>query len=130
MSRRGYRTMFRSESFPSCRGCRLCIVPAPGFWLQTGPCMPYGLWLRVATRYIIIISMYVCMYVCLSVCLSFSQSVSPSVCLSVSVLRISLWGLRHSGDFQVVKIFSDRHCVAIAWAALAFSAATCGYSRL
>ena len=29
---------------------RLCIVPAPGLWLQTGPCMPYGLWLWVATR--------------------------------------------------------------------------------
>ena len=29
MSRRGYRTMFRSESFPSCQGCSLCIVPAP-----------------------------------------------------------------------------------------------------
>ena len=29
MSRRGYGTMFRSESFPSCQGCSLCIVPAP-----------------------------------------------------------------------------------------------------
>ena len=32
-------------------GADCCIVlPAPGFWLQTGPCMPYGLWLRVATH--------------------------------------------------------------------------------
>ena len=49
MSRMGYRTMFRSESFPSCQGCSLCIVKAPGLRLQTGPCMPYGLRLRVAT---------------------------------------------------------------------------------
>ena len=27
---------------------------APRLWLQTGPCMPYGLWLRVATHIIII----------------------------------------------------------------------------
>ncbi len=26
---------------------------APGLWLQTGPCMPYGPWLRVATHLII-----------------------------------------------------------------------------
>ena len=49
MSRRGYRTMFRSESFPSCQGCSLSIVPAPDSGWQTGLCMPYGLWLRVAT---------------------------------------------------------------------------------
>ena len=26
---------------------------APKFWLQTGPCMPYGLWLRVAAHIIL-----------------------------------------------------------------------------
>ena len=34
-------TMFKSESFPTSQGCRLCIVPAPGLWLQTGL---YALW--------------------------------------------------------------------------------------
>ena len=38
------------------------------------------------------------------------------------MLRISLLGLRRSGGFKVVKNVFDRHCVAIAWAALAFSA--------
>ena len=29
MSRRGCRTILRSESFPSCQGCSLCMGPAP-----------------------------------------------------------------------------------------------------
>ncbi len=31
------------------------IEPASGLWLQTGPCMPYGLWLWVATHIYIFI---------------------------------------------------------------------------
>ena len=44
--------MFCDSAQIQCLGQCLgvCIVPAPGLWLQTGPCMPYGLWLRVATR--------------------------------------------------------------------------------
>ena len=39
------------SQFPVDEAADCCIVlPAPGFWLQTGPCMPYGLWLRVATH--------------------------------------------------------------------------------
>ena len=43
---KGYRTMLRDESFPSCQGCGLCIVPAPGLCLQIGPCS--ALWPLVA----------------------------------------------------------------------------------
>ena len=41
MSRRGYRTMLRIESFARCQGCVLCIVLVPGLRLQTDPYMPY-----------------------------------------------------------------------------------------
>ena len=52
MFRRGYRTMFRSESFPSCCQAAACAY-GPRLRLQTGLCMPYGLWLWVASQQII-----------------------------------------------------------------------------
>ena len=42
MSRRGYETMFMSESFPSCQGCSLCILLRPRTPGADGSV--YGLW--------------------------------------------------------------------------------------
>ena len=58
MSRRGYRTMFTKHLLVGVSHCPVdeaaeCThvhSAGPGLWLQTGPCMPYGLLLRVATR--------------------------------------------------------------------------------
>ena len=50
MSRRGYRTMFRCESFPVVKAAACAYSYDPGLRLQTGLCMPCSLWLRVATR--------------------------------------------------------------------------------
>ena len=51
MSKRWYRTMFGSESVPSCCQAAACAY-GHRLQLQTGMCMPYGIWLQVATRYI------------------------------------------------------------------------------